>query len=287
MEDSFLNGLNQHGYAFQHRVIHEALSPDPDGRGFTPWALLGTEVPVSGAERPTRIDFVLDRRQSFQSLRLLVAECKRVNPAFGTWCFTRSPYPRPEWIGEQVAVEFMKWEQEGPPHLRLKTGISRHRSERTYDISFELKSSRPGDAHPVSSDRDAIEAACTQVLRGLNGLMSALGRDEAYSSFVARQNLVSLVPVVFTTAKLVTADADLRETDIESGELRSLPSVRPIDWLYLQYAQTPQIRHSLLSGAAERDDFDDLVASSYVRSVVIVGPKGIRPFLQEASLSGW
>lgn len=287
MEEPFLDGLNRHGYAFQNRVIHEALTPEPGVRPFIPWGLLATEVPVPGSERPTRIDFILVRQGDPRLVQLVVAECKRVNPAYGTWCFARSSYVKPEWLAGQIAIESMIWERDGSSETRLTAGARRWPTERAFDISFELKLGRKGDAHPVSDDHDAIEIACSQVLRGLNGLVEALARDPEYKRFVERQPVIELIPAVFTTAELLTSTADLSMADLESGDLKSAGVVQPVDWLYKQYSQSPRIKHSLSRRGPQQDYFDELVATSYVRSVAIVSRGAVRNFLRLVGSDGW
>lgn len=278
MEESFLGGLNKHGFVFHHRVLQEALDP-PEGVRRAPWTRLDVETPVPGA----RIDFILRGPYSPSSVSLLVAECKRVNPAFGMWCFTRSPHPRPEGWGNWAVTESLKRERTAEGECRFTTGVTFGNVVRGHDIGFELKTDRSGDSHPVSFDRDAIETACTQVLRGVNGLISAFSGDATFRRFAESQDRIWFLPVVFTTAKLVTAEVDFKRADLVSGTISGPLEVKEVDWLYYQYPQSPQLKHGLPGEAPERDSFEELVVRSYVRSVAIVGPKGIQSFLHAAA----
>lgn len=279
IEDSFLDGLNQHGFVFQHRVLHEALAPPPPGIRKAPWTRLDVETPVPDA----RIDFILSGPYFPGGVRLLIAECKRVNPAFGTWCFTRSPHPRPDGWSNWTVVEFLKRERATEGECRFTTGVAFDHVVKGYDVGFEVKSDDRGDAHPVSPDRDAIERACTQVLRGMNGLIAAFGGDATYRRFAELQDRIWFIPVVFTTAKLVTSETDFTQADLASGVLSGPLETKEADWLYFQYPQSPQLEHSLPGEAPEKGSFEELVVRSYVRSVAIVGPKGIRRFLNAAA----
>lgn len=280
MSQGFESGLNQHGHAFHYRVIHEILTIADEPHSRAHWELVAVEVPVSGSERSTRIDFLLqDARPQWGTLRILVAEVKRVNPAFGRWCFAKAPYSLPVWTRNQVVTEQLV-NLDRRAERWTSAGIGGAERGDLYQIGFALKTEKKGDSHPVASDRDAIESACTQVLRGLNGLVTGLLHDERLRSYIDDCNFVELMPVVFTTAQLFVTSVDLSLADLETGEISLDGEVNGSDWLLYQYPQSPDIKHHFDRGTLSRDSFADLMARDFVRSVAIVGPGGIREFLR-------
>ena len=82
--NSFRKVLDSHGYGFQYAVLESARALAKNN--LSPWLFEASELPVPP---DAKIDFLL--RHS-QRPRLLVAECKRANPALGAWCFARAPY---------------------------------------------------------------------------------------------------------------------------------------------------------------------------------------------------
>ncbi len=283
MRNAFETGINQHGHAFHYRVIHEVLVAASRPHSRIPWELLAVEMPVSAGGRSTRIDFLLED-QTQSALRILVAEVKRVNPAFGRWCFAKVPDPRPVWTSSQIVTEHLvELNQEGGGWA--SGGFGGAESSRLYQIAFVLKSSGGGDAHPVGNDKDAIEVACTQVCRGLNGLVDGLVHDERLHRHIQNRSSVVLLPVIFTTARLSATSANLAEANLETGELTADDSVENLDWLIYQYPQSPDLKHTVSRGALENDSLDVVVARDFVRSVAIVRPSGILNFLRWASHS--
>jgi hypothetical protein len=275
---AFRRGLNQHGYAFQHRVIREAARLQDDG--LSAWDLLGVEVPIVAGDRHSRIDFVLSMKREPDELWLLAAECKRVNPAFGQWCFARGSYHRPPWAARQIIPEVIRLDD--PP---AAGGFGGPTSDWIFDIGFALKTDGTGDSHPVSRDNDAVENACYQASQGLNGLVQGLVTDERLGRrLLSGIAAVTILPVVFTTASLVVSDVNLRESDLASGDAPEDLTVQQRDWLYYQYPQSPVVKHSIERGALKHDSFAAVLARDYLRTVAIVSPGGIRMFLQRVSL---
>jgi hypothetical protein len=219
MKLPFEAALNQHGHAFHHRVVDEArrVGRDIEGRG---WKVLSIECPVKIHGSSTRIDFILEYRTQDQ-VNLLIAECKRVNPAYGSWCFAKAPYQTPAWLGPQLVVEgIRKFEgRESAQSAGTGRSLDRGFGNRLYDIGFVLQSTEKGDSHPVSAGKDSLEDACSQVCRGLNGLINVLTQDEYLYEHVANVGIVRFLPVIFTTAQLWTSTVDLKTADIEKGKV--------------------------------------------------------------------
>lgn len=285
MRSNFESGLNQHGHAFQHRVIAEAIRLAEDPASSSPWRLAGVEIPVRAGSRTTRIDFVLEDRSHPHVIRFLLAECKRVNPAYGAWCFTQAPQWLPEWVGKQLVVESLVNHNEVmEEEVKLVTaGTGGPTSQSLYSVGFALKTKAAGDAHPVSMDKDALESACTQVCAGLNGFMETLLSDERYREAIEDAHLVQFLPVIFTTAKLFTSTVNLSSADLQTGELKLEEDPCSPDWLYYQYPQSPDLKHSLRRGSLSGDTLATRFTRDFVRSVGISSGGGIPRFLEE----GW
>jgi hypothetical protein len=136
----------------------------------------------------------------------------------------------------------------------------------------------------VSQDKDAIEAACTQVMKGVNGLADLLLEEERMRPYIEGRHFVSILPVIFTTAELFVTGVDLGRASLETGTVELTESdVAKADWLYYQYPQSPKYKHGIRRASLEEDTFDDLSGRDYVRTVAVVTPEGLESFLAE----GW
>jgi hypothetical protein len=83
----FEHSLNKQGYGFQAAVIR--ILEDRAQRGLSPWRREASEFPVEVNGAGTRIDIILKDGRGGNPLYML-AECKRVDPALGRWCFIRT-----------------------------------------------------------------------------------------------------------------------------------------------------------------------------------------------------
>jgi len=79
--------VNQHGHGFHYSVVDRARYLCDEGRA--QWYFEVAELPVKARNSSTKVDFIL--RHKYLP-RLMIAECKRANPAFADWCFMRAPY---------------------------------------------------------------------------------------------------------------------------------------------------------------------------------------------------
>lgn len=94
----FETGLNEHGYSFQQSVLK--LAQDLIEQGKSSWVFQVGEFPVEVRDKGTHVDFVLQRvlkmdsriKHKDEQTTLMIAECKRANPAYSNWCFAKSPY---------------------------------------------------------------------------------------------------------------------------------------------------------------------------------------------------
>ena len=277
LNSAFRDALNRHGYAFQFSVIRAAENLYEDGK--SKWIFEVAEFPVAAQGKDTRIDLVLRKRDS---LTYAIAECKRVNPALGHWCFARAAYTRRDPNSEKLLVESLdaislvdvKAIDPKQPYKLLNT-VSSARSKNIYHLGFELKSDEKGDPNS-SSDRGAIEEAATQVLRGANGMFEYIATHQ----FLEPGYKVSLVPVIFTTANLWTSEVDLGGANLTNGNMAEIMPLTPRSWLWFNYNQSPTLKHSL--GTKEPwNSLGDILESEYTRSIAVVNAAGIEEFLHE------
>lgn len=259
--EDFRRALSVHGYGFHFAVLKEIENLHKHDR--VRWRFWASEFPVV-ADRNTHIDFVLHLGGTY-----LVAECKRVDPARARWCFARAPYTWPDLHGRKEIV-FDQLEYDPPPELIHS--VPRCLDFESYHLGLELKTKRKGDGCGPATG--AIDAAVTQVLRGTSGLLNHLFGpafpDEPIPT-VAR-----VLPTIFTTAELWTTDADLSESDLETGNLEpgSVDAERQ-NWLWFTHHRSPTLEHEVRADERARY-FRHRVA----RTVAIVGPSGIEDFLK-------
>ncbi len=268
----FLDELNCHGHSFQRTMLRTIVEYNI-GWDAIPW-----EFPVQVSGRDGRIDFIIWRRGGFESdpRYLLVCETKRVNPALGDWCFAGVP-DRDHRFSKGCYVETIR------PGQPMETQLNRLcEPEHVYEIGIELKTNRKGD--PVwKSGRGAIEEAANQVLRGMNGLIDFM---QSEPEIWKHEQEIRLVPVIITTAKLWTTDADLGSADPESGNLSKEGfSVEQRNQLWLHYPQSPSLRPSSLPAEKARK-LADVLFHRFVRRIAVVSVPGIKDFLTDGMWQG-
>ncbi len=269
VEHEFINTVNRHGYAFQFAVLQRTKQLF-DERA-SPFRFEVSEFPVQIRGAHTRIDFILRKREG---QLLLVAECKRANPALSNWCFVRAPFVRGNRTVERPMLDRLRRDRGEIFYVEKVTAAL---TELSYHLAFEVKSQAKGDS---GGARATIEDAATQVCRGVNGLIEFYLRDV---SLLKDINEIWFLPVVFTTAKLLVSEANLAETDISSGEI-AFPEAKlsEADWLLYQYHLSPGIKHETCYRPTTAD-LGEALDREFVRTIAIVSPIGIKPFLAWAS----
>jgi hypothetical protein len=281
---AFEIALNRHGYPFQYAVLRRAKELREAERSRFIFEV--AEFPVSAGDASTRIDFVLKH----QDARIyLVCECKRANPAVANWCFARAPYMRRGRGGDPFIHELLTLHSTsralGP---QATAGVMVAQTFDAASIGIEVRTQVKGDAR--GAREGAIEEAATQVMRGLNGLISFVQPRESFfgEQFRGGEIALSFIPVVFTTATLYLTSADLQTTDVETGriDLSTAPFERK-GWLGYQYHQGPQLKHGVRrgvsSGVARSGDLGAVLDTEFVRTIPIVSPVGIDEFLRWAT----
>lgn len=225
--------------------------------------------------------------------RLLVGECKRANPALSNWIFTRAPFVRRGGVRKEMLVENIV--RSGQELVSCMNRLVE--SHRIFHLAFPVKQDRGNPAqantgkkkdgnkkgdHPAGSTREVIEEAATQVTRGVNGLIECIAKNR--HPFPERF-AVEVIPVIFTTARLLVSDVDLSTTDLIRGEIDIQEELRDEPWLWFQYHVSPGLKHSVgpigpyIAGNTPQFSLGNLLEEEYTRSIAIVSAGGIEEFL--------
>lgn len=262
--------LNYHGYGFHYSVIRH-INELFDKRK-TSWGFEAAEYPVSINDYDTRIDFIL---KNVNRDNYIVAECKRANPAFSNWCFVKAPYIRRDDYGNQIIIDKVSF-MENSTRV-MANGVKFALSKNIYHLGFEIRTGKEGE--PDTKGRGAIEDASTQVCRGLNGLVEDFERR---GSGIIRntQTSFSIIPVIFTTARIWVSEVDLGSACLETGEFK-LEEIKAEEknWVWLEYPISPSIKNSVDSEKDYTQEFKDILLKDYIRSIAIVSVAGIDEFL--------
>lgn len=261
----FRKVLDSHGYSFQYAVLKAA-----EGfcySGASPWIFEVAELPVTIPGRATRIDFVLKHPHGHA---YLIAECKRTNPRIAKWCFARTPL-----VMRNFTQTLLVWERVRRFHDELRSeAFGDQYVKDAYRLGLELRGPTKGEA--TGGGRGAIEQAVTQVLVATNGFVEFLARTP---ELVSPDTTAVLLPAVFTTAELYVSDVALDTAGLGNGKLPNDPNIRNVPWLIYQYHQSPDIGHSV-PGNRVTASLGRILEIDICRSVAIVAPDGIGPFLQ-------
>lgn len=267
--NNFKAKLNEHGFGFQYAVLKTAVEFTKDRK--SPWIFEVSEFPLNVKGFDTKIDFIF---RYFKNPILLLAECKRSNPALSNWCFARAPYVHKMQIRfSHLLLERVQNDQ--ADDLKSTSYMLNPQAE-AYHIALEIKSDKAGDKH--AKGRGAIEDACTQICRGLNGFVEYIKTNP---SMIQEKEWVDIIPVIFTTADLWATDVDLSTADLVSGNINFNHSkFEKKNWIWFQYHISPSLRHEL-TRKLNPIELHEILDFEYLRSIAIVNSNGIKNFLHE------
>jgi hypothetical protein len=269
--------LNSHGHGFHYAVVEKGAQLSSEGR--SKWIFEGSEFPVSVHGQTTHVDFILTTRSG---RTLIVAECKRADPALGVWCFARNPYTWRDPSEREVVFERV---MRGPDSSNaVRKSITVYNSDkRVYHLGFQLKTNQKGDGN--GQRHSAINEAVTQVLRSTSGIMNYLASDP--DLLKESGGMATPIPAIFTTAHLWTTDVDLGKADLQSGNL-DLDAVQAqkVDWIWFTHNRSPDLSPEPriltpdTSGLMRNvNRFSDALRHEFARSVAIISPTGLESFL--------
>lgn len=274
----FLTALNQHGYPFHQTVLKIAEDARVKRRSY--WRVKASEFPVEVRGYGTRIDVILEHDNPWV---LLLAECKRANPALSNWCFSRASWTPCGASTKQLFIEGIVQTQTGAYY----TEIYRAARADVYHIALEVRTDATGDTR--GSGRGAIEDAASQICRGSNGFAEFLKAEPSFLCDVSSARNVDeirgiartlfLFPVIFTTARLWVSDEDLGTLNLSDNhyELADL-AVREVPWVVYHYHQSPGLKHSIRS-RQETSELGEYLYDVFVRTIFIVNAQKVEDFL--------
>jgi hypothetical protein len=269
--------LNSHGHGFHFAVLERGAQLSFEER--SKWIFEGSEFPVSVRGQTTHVEFVLTTRSG---RTIIVAECKRADPALAVWCFAQNPYTLRDPSEHEVVFERVMRASESSEPVR-KSIIAYSHDKRVYHLGFQLKTNQQGDGN--GQRRSAINEAVTQVLRSTSGIMSYLSSDA--DLLKESEGTATVIPVIFTTAQLWTTNVDLGKADLESGNL-DLDAVKAqkVDWIWFTHNRSPELSPELRMLKPEVfglmrsiNRFSDALRHEFARSVAIISTAGIDSFL--------
>ena len=112
------------------------------------------------------------------------------------------------------------------------------------------------------------------------------GRAQCDNKGVFHENRpIVLVPVIFTTASVWTADTDLATADLISGEVDlGSTTVTQVPWLWLDYPVSPGLQHGVTRSQPDQEplyqpDLRNILETEYSRAIAVVGSGGVDQFL--------
>ena len=268
--------LNRHGYALPYAVVKAVRTMGGPART---WRSDGTEFPVDVNGQNMHVDLLLRSPRG-----LLVCECKRVDPVFGAWCFARSALATNfDNEGQTIINETIT--HDDPNRAYVRRPRSQIYSERQNNVGLEVKTQEKGE--PQGTTRGGLEIAITQALKGVSGITNAIAKQKMLMDGAPS---LTLIPVIFTTAKLVTCETDLSMADLANGRLPENAQIADTPWLWFRRASTPALRHEVVlkfpDDRSEFHGFNDVLNAMLVRSIGIVSlasEGGLAQFLDAAT----
>jgi hypothetical protein len=278
VQKGFEKALNSHGYGFQYAVLKAASELYHQNR--SNWVFQVAEFPVEVQKSGTRVDFMLARTERNLVFNrrpfVMLAECKRANPALSNWCFVRAPYTSNHGFANCLIMEETQLFHSS--ELLSSAKVIPMSNDLFFHIGLEVRSGEKGDGG--GSRRNAIEDAATQILRGLNGFVDLL---KVNPQLLGEKQGGNLLPVVFTTAQIWTSDVDLSTANLTKGNIdlaKAGFTTQP--YVFYQYNSSPGLKHSASPGDRS-GGLGEIMESEFVRTIPIVNANGIEKFLTWSS----
>lgn len=284
--------IDTQGFSFQSAVAKAIC--DIGKRQIEQMILVDVELPVHSGAGETKVDLVAFRRVEPLDLggilEVFVFECKRANPALSKWCFASSGAMK----GRRRGYHWLQYDSMVLDKKKEPTEIHHVLSQHTASESgplrfpcahfgFEVKSGQKGDSY--GGGRDAIEQACSQVMRGVAGLRRLYREQPGLFPFAPDQ--VTFIPVILTTAQLYAVATDLDTADLLTGELTGNPDASHADTIILQYMRSSNFGHGDLADQfGALDLLNNYTLHEHVRSIAIVQASGLQGFIADYPKSG-
>jgi hypothetical protein len=108
------------------------------------------------------------------------------------------------------------------------------------------------------------------------GLLARARLDGFSSAFI--------LPVIFTTARLFTCNAELWRANLLDGNIDlDGCEIKEVSWLFYQYNQSPGLKHEVPS-EHKKGSLSSFIASEFSRTIAVVSATGIEEFLERSAL---
>jgi len=265
--------LNEQGYLFHHKVIH-VLRPSSGAKH--DWFVEASEVPVSlpnGDE--TRVDIVLRHRpKDPENPWRVVMECKRATRDYKRWVFfadaKNTSGPSPGCYYTEHAHLRSSWDGQGEPVMsHFAQPVAASPECPVFDFGVETKLNRD----KKSSATEAIEDSFRQVSLGQAGLAFKLRRACALN--------IRLIPVVVTTAELMSAHFDADKISLDRGMIDSKDlTLEPRKWLAVNYRISDVVSQFSGFSANQTTSIAAQLISHQVRTVFVTQAEHLQSFLE-------
>jgi hypothetical protein len=276
-EEVIAAALNEQGYLFHHKVLSVLRMPKQRKRDAHHWEIDAAEVPVSlpnGSE--TRIDIVL-RHGAEQALPWrVVLECKRASRDYKRWVFFAqdddAPGPSPNQYYYEKANLAGSWNGQGEPNMwHGVEGKVASAECPVFAYGIEARMERPGSNKKYSAT-EAIEDAFQQVTLGQVGLALKL-RSACVLSF-------QLIPVVLTTAELMSAHFNVSRVSLDRGMIEQKDiKFEARQWLAVNYRVSDVVCQLSRFTTSRTPSIAGHLNARQVRTVFVVQAAHIQPFL--------
>ena len=277
----FEEHLNQHGYSFQNAIARKIreMSYDEDLGKRSFFEVIGIEMPVT-ADRNTHIDIVGWHSNNYglgKTRYYLVGECKKSDPGYAAWCFAKTPITWADHYQSLIQFDLV----EGAGGDRYFRGQTEQRATDLpiMNLGVALTIRESNNSKP-KGDREAINEAVNQVLRGVGGFINYITSAQHTAIELQKDEAHVVVPVVFTTAQIYTTDSNIALADLSTGKLsKGSIEAKKADWIWYNYNRSTQLSHGLkMVGKAAPGESD--LFREFTRTIAIVGPSGLESFLR-------
>jgi hypothetical protein len=284
ISETFQDALNIHGFSYQQAILRR--SSELRATGSIPWYLYGSELPVRCRSETTHVDVVYQYSgDGFERTfdYFLVCECKRVNPAKGRWCFSKTKYDWFNHRSSQIQFDKVYCIREDAASFLSSTKSLVSEFAGVYNLGLEIKTDEKGDAYGAQP-KSAIDDAVGQLLKSSSGVINYFtnhGNSFNGSHVLKKGRPALFIPVLFTTARIFVTEAELGSASLETGYLPpNHVKLKETDWIWLNVNRGTHLAHDVKFQYSDPEEASrNHSFRKFTRSIAIVGPDGIDNFL--------
>jgi hypothetical protein len=231
-----VTALEEHGHLFQQRCVNEIRQ----NHERLPFVTESEEYPVTFGQESVVIDFILSHKK--KPKHYLIFECKRANPDYIAWLFSR-----PDLGVEPLRPRFLATKLDYrrgslPPAYLLTTPRLKMVGGNLDYVTFGLEVSQQKGKGKKLGKTEAIHQACQQVLSGIVGLIWEQ-LNHRHTVIAASELALTphfpqyFVPVVATTANLYRTTFRPSKVDLCRGTLHpdANSKTEQVPWVYYDF----------------------------------------------------